>query len=118
MLLLPDCFLNNSSFPSVPSIYQASPCSLAPRKIFTMGWGLMRWIVSVRSVQLMGTFIPGALNGWLLYYIYSKDIGLVQLMIILQILVCRLHPATCHRSSTYLPSRLKTILSSRERVAY
>lgn len=91
VLLLPDCFLNNSSFPSVPSIYQASPCSLAPRKIFTMGWGLMRWIVSVRSVQLMGTFIPGALNGWLLYYIYSKEIGLVQLMVILQVLVCCLH---------------------------
>lgn len=53
-----------------------------------MGWGLMRWIVSVRSVQLLGTFIPGALNGWLLYYIYSQHIGLVQLMVILQILVC------------------------------
>lgn len=42
----------------------------------------------MRVVQLMGSFIPGALNGWLLYYIYSKDIGLAQSMIILQILVC------------------------------
>lgn len=56
-----------------------------------MGWGLMRWIVSVRAVQLLGSFIPGALNGWLLYYIYSKKFGLTQSMIILQILVCRLH---------------------------
>lgn len=56
-----------------------------------MGWGLMRWIVSVRAVQLMGSFIPGALNGWLLYYIYSKRLGLTQSMIILQILVCCLH---------------------------
>lgn len=57
-----------------------------------MGWGLMRWIVSVRAVQLLGSFIPGALNGWLLYYIYSsKDLGLTQSMIILQILVCYLH---------------------------
>ncbi|KAI7783743.1 hypothetical protein LA080_011452 [Diaporthe eres] len=52
-----------------------------------MGWGLMRWMVSVRSVQLMGSFIPGALNGWLLYYIYSKRIGFAHSMIVLQILI-------------------------------
>lgn len=52
-----------------------------------MGWGLMRWIVSVRSVQLMGSFIPGALNGWLLYYIFSKRIGFTQSMVVLQILI-------------------------------
>jgi hypothetical protein len=56
-----------------------------------MGWELARWIVSLRSVQLMGSFIPGALNGWLLYYINHKEIGLALSMIILQILVGRLH---------------------------
>jgi hypothetical protein len=56
-----------------------------------MGWGLTRWIVSLRAVQLMGSFIPGALNGWLLYYIDHKHIGLALSMIILQILVCCLH---------------------------
>lgn len=84
-----------------------------------MGWGLMRWIVSVRSVQLMGSFIPGALNGWLLYYIYSKSIGFSQSMIILQILVCCLHQlliTTPHMSS--YPSGLKMTISSRERLAY
>lgn len=59
-----------------------------------MGWGLTRWIVSVRSVQLLGAFIPGALNGWLLHYIYSQDgVGLAHSMIVLQILVRCLQPA-------------------------
>lgn len=83
-----------------------------------MGWGLMRWIVSVRSVQLMGTFIPGALNGWLLYYIYSKDIGLVQLMIILQILVCCLHRLLVTAFRPIFPPVWEQTPSSRERVAY
>lgn len=56
-----------------------------------MGWELTRWIVSVRSVQLMGSFIPGALNGWLIYFIDHKNIRLAQSMIVLQILVCCLH---------------------------
>lgn len=83
-----------------------------------MGWGLMRWIVSVRSVQLMGSFIPGALNGWLLYYIYSKRIGFAQSMIVLQILVCCLHRlliTTPNMSSS--PSGPRTTIDSRERLA-
>lgn len=72
----------------------------------------------MRSVQLMGSFIPGALNGWLLYYISSKNIGFAQSMIVLQILVCCLHRLliiTPHMSS---PSGLRTTIDSRERLAY
>lgn len=83
-----------------------------------MGWGLMRWIVSVRSVQLMGSFIPGALNGWLLYYIDSKDIGLVQLMIILQILVCRLDSLFVTAFQPVFPPVWEQTPSSHGRVAY
>lgn len=56
-----------------------------------MGWALTRWIVSVRLVQLLASFIPGALNGWLLYYIFQNGVGMTQSMIVLQILVCRFH---------------------------
>lgn len=59
-----------------------------------MGWELARWIVSVRSLQLMGSFIPGALNGWLLYWIDHKGITLAQSMIILQILITLLFSYT------------------------
>lgn len=83
-----------------------------------MGWGLMRWIVSVRSVQLMGSFIPGALNGWLLYYIFSKSIGFEQSMVILQILVCCLHRLLITTPRMfYFPSGLRTTISSPERLA-
>lgn len=61
---------------------------MTPYNSFTMGWELTRWIVSLRSVQLMGSFIPGALNGWLLYFIDHKGIPLAESIIILQILVC------------------------------
>lgn len=83
-----------------------------------MGWGLTRWIVSLRAVQLMGSFIPGALNGWLLYYIGHKHIGLSLSMIILQILVCCLHQLLITTLQCVCPLVREQPLRNRERSAY
>ncbi|ROW03217.1 hypothetical protein VSDG_01214 [Cytospora chrysosperma] len=52
-----------------------------------MGWRLSSWLVLVRLFQLLGSFIPGAMNGWLLYYIYTNHLGLANTMVVLEILV-------------------------------
>lgn len=53
-----------------------------------MGRTLSGLLVLVRLVQILGSFIPGALNGWLLYYISAKKLGPSQLMLVLELLVC------------------------------
>ncbi|ROW03121.1 hypothetical protein VMCG_05688 [Cytospora schulzeri] len=52
-----------------------------------MGWRLSSWLFLVRLFQLLGSFIPGAMNGWLLYYIYTNNLGLSNTMVILETLV-------------------------------
>lgn len=53
-----------------------------------MGPSLSTWLVLVRLVQVLGSFIPAALNGWLLYYIHMNKLGPSNVMLILEILVC------------------------------
>lgn len=56
-----------------------------------MVWRLSSWLVLVRLFQLLGSFITGAMNGYLLWYIYTNRLGLDKTMIILEILVCLTH---------------------------
>ncbi|ROW03653.1 hypothetical protein VPNG_07221 [Cytospora leucostoma] len=51
-----------------------------------MVWRLSSWLVLVRLFQLLGSFITGALNGYLLWYISTNRLGLDETTIILEIL--------------------------------
>lgn len=53
-----------------------------------MGRGLSGWLVLARLFQILGSFIPGAMNGWLLYYISTNKLGPSKLMLVLELLVC------------------------------
>lgn len=53
----------------------------------TMGRRLATGLVAVRSFQVLGSFIPGAMNGWLLYRLYTSNLGPSYLMVVLEILV-------------------------------
>lgn len=53
-----------------------------------MGRRLSGWLVLARLFQILGSFIPGAMNGWLLYYIATNKLGPSKLMLVLEILVC------------------------------
>ncbi|KUI70017.1 hypothetical protein VM1G_05485 [Cytospora mali] len=52
-----------------------------------MGWRLSSWLVLLRLFQLLSSFIPGAMNGWLLYHIYTNHLASSETMVILEILV-------------------------------
>lgn len=56
-----------------------------------MGRRLSGWLVLARLFQVLGSFIPGAMNGWLLYYISANKLGPSSLMLVLEILVCIRH---------------------------
>lgn len=53
----------------------------------------------MRLIQVLGSFIPGAMNGWLLYYITAKNLGPSQLMLVLELLVCSAHSLAARRQS-------------------
>lgn len=52
-----------------------------------MGRRLSTWLVVVRLFQVLGSFIPAAMNGWLLYFIFTNKLGSSDVMLILEILV-------------------------------
>lgn len=56
-----------------------------------MGRRLSTWLVLARSFQVLGSFIPGAMNGWLLYYLHANRLGPSNLMFVLEILVWACH---------------------------
>lgn len=74
------------------------------RQVLKMGWGLSSWLILVRLFQLIGMFVSGAMNGWLVYYIYTNALGLSDRMVIIEILVCLsviLHRIPHDRIPTY-----------------
>lgn len=71
----------NSHF--IPYAPGASPY-LSPK----MGRKLSVCFILVRLFQLLGAFIPAAMNGWLLAYIYSNNLGPSKIMLVLEVLVC------------------------------
>lgn len=52
-----------------------------------MGRRLSTWLVLVRVFQVLGSFIPAAMNGWLLYFIFTNKLGPSDVMFVLEILV-------------------------------
>lgn len=54
---------------------------------FTMGRRLSTGLVVVRSFLVLGSFVPGAMNGWLLYYLHANNLHPSYLMLVLEILV-------------------------------
>lgn len=108
--LLPACFLNNSSCPSVPSLYQASPCSLVPRKNLHDGLGAHAMDSLGALGAALGHLHPGRTQRMaaLLYLLPAYWAGAVHGH---SADTSMLSPrAGCRRFSTYLPSRLETNL--------
>ncbi|KAJ4393484.1 hypothetical protein N0V93_002696 [Gnomoniopsis smithogilvyi] len=52
-----------------------------------MGRRLSTWLILIRSFQVLGSFVPGAVNGWLLYYLYTNRLGPSELMLLLEVLI-------------------------------
>lgn len=65
-----------------------------------MGRRLSIWMVLARLFQVLASFIPGAMNGWLLYYITANKLGPSKLMLVLEILVCLALFAGCALSAS------------------
>lgn len=65
-----------------------------------MGRRLSIWLVLARLFQVLASFIPGAMNGWLLYYITANKLGPSKLMLVLEILVSLALLASCVLSAS------------------
>lgn len=46
----------------------------------------------LRLFQILAAFIPGAMNGWLTYYLFSSKLGPSILVLVLEVLVCLENP--------------------------
>ncbi|KAF3761906.1 hypothetical protein M406DRAFT_353316 [Cryphonectria parasitica EP155] len=51
-----------------------------------MGRRLSTCLVLLRAFQLLAAFIPGAMNGWLTYYLYANKLGPSAIILVVEIL--------------------------------
>lgn len=72
-----------------------------------MGRRLSTWLVLLRLFQVLGSFIPAAMNGWLLYFIYTSKLGPSDVMLILEILVRVIHLIVTFDSNISVEGYLK-----------
>lgn len=52
-----------------------------------MGRRLSTGLILIRVGVLLASFVPGAMNGWLLYYLHANKLGPSDLMLVLELLV-------------------------------
>jgi len=58
-----------------------------------MAWSVSSWMTFTRVFQLLGALAASGLNGFLTAWVYSRNLGLAQNLVVLELLVCHISPS-------------------------